>query len=326
MKKTYLIFAGLMLISLLSCQNKSSMKGKDIRLLIVHSYHIEYPWVKDIDDGIKETLKSTEWEIKTFFMDTKRKTSEEYKKEIGKKAMNIVETFKPQIVITSDDNAQKYFAKNLAGKDNISVVFCGVNADPKAYGYEVDNVTGIIERPGVRNTIALLKKILPNIKSYTLVTDKSPTSDGFIAYLKSLNLDIQLDIFQTNDYVSWKTKCNELTSDVLITYMYHTLKEGGKNVKPETVLSWTIDNVKKPSIGFFNFAIEGGVLLGNVESGYEHGQLASKRAMKIALGKKAGELPIIKASKGLTLVNEKTAKEININVGPLKNISNYVFQ
>lgn len=53
--------------------------------------------------------------------------------------------------------------------------------------------------------------------------------------------------------------------------------------------------------------------MGNVESGYEHGQLAAEMAVKIINGKKANDIKIVTASEGTVLVNQKTAENLGLD-------------
>lgn len=321
------VFIPVLLLLLIQCRTSDHGDHPDVRILIVHSYHIEYPWTRAIDEGIMEVLGNKGFSIKKDFMDTKRNTDEPFKINAGKKTLALIKEFNPTVVILADDNAQEYVGKFLVDKPGLSVVFCGVNADPAQYRYPGNNVTGVCERPFIRNNLNLLKKVAPGIRSYTVITDTSSTSKGFIAYLKSLKLSIRIDkIIETNDLDRWKEEITAITGDAVITYLYHAVRSRGKPVEPKLVMEWTSQHMDKPSIGFSDFAIEDGVLLGHVESGFEHGELAAKLAMEIVKGKKPTEIPIITAQKGMVMVNEKTAARLGIDMTPLKNIVDKVIR
>ena len=78
------------------------------KCLLVTSYHEGYSWQDGIVDAIFEILQS-ECEIKYFQMDTKRNKKESHAKEQAALAYKIVEQWKPDVVIATDDNASKYF-------------------------------------------------------------------------------------------------------------------------------------------------------------------------------------------------------------------------
>lgn len=312
---------------LLNCGDNTGNTEQDVKILVVHSYHIEYAWTKSIHDGINYVLKDKGYTLDTIFMDTKRNTGEPFKTAAGQNALNRVDVLKPDVVIATDDNAQEYVGKFLVNRDDVSLVFCGVNMDMKTYNYPAANVTGVLERPSVRSTLNLLQKVAPEVRTVTVFTDKSPTSKGFIEYITGLDLEVTIDtVFETDDFDQWKEAFKTVTGDAVVTYMYHTVRHRGEPVLPREVMKWTREHMNKPSVGFLYFSIEDGVLLGQVESGFEHGELAAKCAVEIVNGKKAGEIPVITATKGLVMVNDKTARQLGIDWSPIKNVTDRVVE
>ncbi len=317
----------ILMMSVLGCGSSDPRKHEKPRILIVHSYHLEYPWTHAIDDGIMSVLGTKGYTIQKVFMDTKRNTEESFKIAAGKKALAIVKKFKPDIVLATDDNAQEYCAQFLVNKTNLSIVFCGLNEEISKYHYPGNNATGVTEQPLIRSSLDFLKKLALNIRSFTILTDKGNTSEGFVAYFKKQKLPVQIDqIVITESFDHWKDVVKKLRSDALIIYTYHTIHDKGKYVEPTTVMEWTTQHLKKPSVGFFDFSIAGGVLLGDVESGFEHGQLAGQRAIEILDGKKTTELPVVEACRGMFLINAKTAAKLGIDISSLRNIADKIYE
>jgi hypothetical protein len=87
------------------------------RVLVLHSYHPEMEWVRNINKGIKQGLLEERFDdkknmiLENFFMDTKRKTKEAWKYEVAQMAMNKIKEWQPHLVIATDDNAQAYVDK-----------------------------------------------------------------------------------------------------------------------------------------------------------------------------------------------------------------------
>ena len=67
-------------------------------------------------------------------------------------------------------------------------------------------------------------------------------------------------------------------------------------------------------VGFLDFAIEGGLLCGVVESGEEHGYEAARMALELLLGKDIKSLPVKRANRGLKMLNLQTAEKLGISV------------
>lgn len=81
--------------------------AEDKKCFYVSSYHQGYAWSDGVERGIRSTL-SGHCQVRQFDMDTKRNTSEEFMKSAALKAKKIIEEWKPDIVIISDDNAAQY--------------------------------------------------------------------------------------------------------------------------------------------------------------------------------------------------------------------------
>ena len=57
---------------------------KKFRVLHVMSYHTPWKWTDDLLDGFKDVLKDLNVEYRVFEMDTKRRSSEEWKEQAGR--------------------------------------------------------------------------------------------------------------------------------------------------------------------------------------------------------------------------------------------------
>jgi len=291
------------------------------RVLVVHSYHPEYEWVSTISRGIKRVFeKEANVQVETYYMDTKRKTSQEWKEESGQKARDIISEWDPDVVITADDNAQEFVGKFYVGKERPQIVFTGVNAKAEKYGYPATNVTGILERPHFKDTVELLKQVVPNVKKVAFISDNSETSQGAIDYLQEQAQGLGVEIVtidRPDTFDQWKAHVAACQgqADAIFIYMYHTLKQEGQeeSIVPKEIMEWTVEHSAIPIVGFFNFAIDDGALLGIVESGLEHGREAALIAQGLMEGKGAQDFPVKTAEKGIIMLNKTTADKMGIS-------------
>lgn len=116
-------------------------RGK--KILWVDSYHPGYPWADGIGRGIRQGLAGSGVELKTWHMDTNRNRSEAYGRQAARLAKALIEEYRPDVVIASDDNAQKFLVVPYLKGGNLPVVFCGVNRDLSEYAYPCSNITGM---------------------------------------------------------------------------------------------------------------------------------------------------------------------------------------
>ena len=79
------------------------------KILWVDSYHQGYEWSDGIEAGLKDVLNDTGVELKIVRMDTKRNTGDDFGNNAANQAKAEIEAFEPDVLIASDDNAQKVF-------------------------------------------------------------------------------------------------------------------------------------------------------------------------------------------------------------------------
>jgi ABC-type uncharacterized transport system substrate-binding protein len=291
------------------------------RVLLVQSYHAEDPWVAAISKAVGDTLTKGNTSLEIYYMDTKRRTDDAYKRESGQLARKRVEELKPGVVIAADDDAQEYFAKSYVGQP-LPVVFCGVRAEPRKYGYPASNVTGIVEQPNLKKAIELLARFRP-VKNIAILSDDDPTSGSALNFIKQGNYPATLGPLKTiGDFDTWKqaVKAANLQADTAVVYGYRTVKRKGQTVaiEPKEVMAWTVRNLKIPSLGLFEMAIEDGALMGVAESGEEHGRKAGEYALKILDGAAPGSLPVVTADVGTNMLNKATAAKLRLKLDPAK--------
>lgn len=119
-------------------------RAAEKRCLYVSSYENGYSWNRDISQGVHDTLKG-KCKLRQFDLDTKRNPAPEFAQKKAAEAMDVVKTWKPDVVIVSDDNAVKYFLQPHLKDSALPVVFCGLNWSGAEYGLPYRNATGMIE-------------------------------------------------------------------------------------------------------------------------------------------------------------------------------------
>lgn len=293
---------------------KQPTAGK--KALLVHSYHSGYSWVDAVTRGVQSGLANSGVELDIFYMDTKRQTDEPWKVRAGELAMQKVKQWAPDVIITADDNAQQYFGRQLVD-GSLPLVFCGVNAEPSQYGYPATNVTGVIERPFFKETLVFLQEIRP-IRKVAVLSCEDNTSRGAVNFIKEQSVDCEVETRLVNDFDEWKLAVEDYNGrvDALGIYMYHTVKERGKpmSLDPKLVIQWTVEHSRIPTMGYFDFGVEDGLLLGVVESGKEQGERAAHCAVKILSGVVPRFLPVCRAEHGKRMFNVETGARLGITL------------
>ena len=288
------------------------------KVLLIFSYHPEYSWVIEETRGLQEVFWERGLKIEKFYMDTKTNATEEWIDKVSEQAIRRVDEFAPDLVMVFDDNACQYVAMRYADSD-LPFVFCGMNREPNEYGFPTDNITGVVESHHIRETVELLRRLVPDVRRIGMLTDDSLTSQGFIGQFRSTDLPVQVaEIRLTDDFDSWKRSVNTLQSsvDAIGLFQYHTLRRTGEeiSVPADEVLEWTLRNNSLPEFAFLDFIVEGGALCGVTPSGYEQGRAAAEIAVNILDGMEPSQIPIESPRTGVSMINLRRLIQMGITI------------
>jgi len=292
------------------------------KILVVHSYHEDQlEHVVEMNKGLEVALTGVNCQLRFFYMDTKRNNTKQWKRTAGLEAKRIVSEYRPQVVITFDDIAQKYFAKDYAGKPAPPYfVFSGVNDDPAQYNFPGINVTGVIERPNVLESIELLQKIRPEVKRLLVIADKSESTDPLIAYCKTLKLPVTVVAYkQPLTLDAWKRVLEQYHDkvDAVGLYVIRTIarsRADSTKVPEKELIRMINEQYKLPTVGFYDSAAESGILCGVSVSMMEQGHAAGQIARGLLEGKKPGDFMIKPTDHGRIQLNLRTAEYLGIDI------------
>lgn len=308
--------------------------ARKFKILHVMSYHSPWRWTDGQFNGFKEALKDIKAEYKVFQMDTKRNSSREAREKVGKEARALIESWKPDLVYTTDDDAQEYVAKYYSNK-TIPFVFSGVNKDPKDYGFEgSNNITGVLEQEHFVESVRLLREISPKTRKIAVVFDDAsmwaPVKTRMLERMGQIP-GIQLGPWDTIlTYREFKQRIKEYQGKVdaiALIGVFNFKDEGGKNVPYQEVLKWTAENSRLPDFSFWLDRAYYGTLCTVTVSEYEQGQAAGRIAHGIlAEGKSPSSYAMKTTVKGLPVVSLARAKKLGLRVKSSILLSSEVIQ
>nr|WP_281374504.1 ABC transporter substrate binding protein [Desulfoluna butyratoxydans] len=301
------------------------------RVLILQSYHAEYPWVRDVSQGIQEALEEERFiqghnmDLTTFYMDTKRHTDNDWKQQQSQKAMALINRLEPDVIIASDDNALRYVVTQLTDT-HWPIVFTGINADPTEYEC-IDslmdpghNVTGCMERERFKGSMRLLKRVLPDASRIAVISDNGPTSRPILERITAQANEAHVTVAgikAATTFHEWQHFVRDMqeNADALVVLTYHVVKDDrGNEIAPEKVLRWTLENNRLPEVGFWKWAVEDGLLLSEAISGFQQGYHAGTLAAYILEGQPPNEFAVTTPRRGERCINLGRAKSLGLTI------------
>jgi putative ABC transport system substrate-binding protein len=141
------------------------------------------------------------------------------------------------------------------------------------------NVTGIYQPGYYRESLQLLKKVVPAVKTFAVLTDDTAAGRSHykaIEYLaKQGALPLKLvETVITGDYETFKARALKLQStvDAFFIAQYSSLRDkNGDYVSAYDVAKWYLANIKVPEAAEQGQFVRQGMLCGADDSGYNQG-------------------------------------------------------
>lgn len=291
------------------------------KVLVVMSYEETFPWVREEKEGIDSVLGSV-CEVRYFYLDTKADFSGGPEK--ARQAFALYREFKPDGVIAADDDAQSMFVvPYLKDKVTTPVMFCGVNAEPKTYGYPASNVSGILERLHIYESIALARQLVPSIKSIGFIMKESPVahwlSDQITREAATYPVRI-VGIKQPKSLAEALAMTQEFRrkSDLLLVETLEGIPDNqGKPMKEREIMTLIARTFGKPTIGANRYAVEYALLAAVIKTGQEQGSTAAAMLLKAMGGTPVARIPITRNRFGKRMINLTVMKSLGIQPKPV---------
>ena len=329
MRKTLISLLSIALILLLSNPSLSLAEEEKKKVLVVMSYEEPSvnPWCNEIKEGIDSVLAKTH-DVTYFYMDTKVNFKDGDKK--AKEAYSIYQKLQPDGVITADDNAQSMFVLPYLVKNKVKVpiMFCGVNADAAKYGYvktndlrkPVLNVSGILERGHIRESIAFIKQIIPTVRTIGVLAKDSPSGAALLNQIKAeagtynVKVGIAELVKTVDDIMEIKEELQQV--DAIFIDSMEGLRDGDRLVRTQDVITILNKTIGIPIMGANKYHVQQGALCAVVKTGFEQGETAAEMLLQAMQGTPVTDIKITKNYKGKRIINVTTMRGLGIKADP----------
>jgi ABC-type uncharacterized transport system substrate-binding protein len=302
-----------------AASTQANYAGK--KILFVDSYNEGYSWSDSVESAIRAVLADTGIELKVVHLDNKRHPDEAFAKAAALQAKAEIETFKPDVVIASDDPAQKYLIVPYFKGTNLPVVFDGINWDASPYGYPTSNVTGMVE-------VELIASLMEQLKAYAvggrvgyLAIDTSVERTSVDIYNRRF-FDGKLKVYLVKTFDEFKQAFLQVQNEVDILLIGNNA--GSDRWDEAEMRKFILDNAKIPSGSVRDWtAPYAMVTLAKVAE--EQGEWATRTALRILDGTPVSQIPLVENKKGKLILNLELANKLGIVLAPsmLKNAEIY---
>ena len=283
-----LIVASSLFLSMLVVPSTASSGAN--RCLYVSSYHRGYAWSDGVEQGLRKVLTG-HCEIRQIDMDTKRNKSAEFKQSAAAAVKREIESWKPDVVIVSDDNAAKYVVKEYYRDADTPFVFSGVNWTVKEYGFPYSNVTGIIEVAPLEAMLSHAVKYSGGAKNAIYLGADTLTEKKNLDRVASASnkLGIELRGILVSDASEWKSQYQAAQEADFIVMGSYSGISGWDKVE---LSAFAVEHARKLTVTSHDWMMPFSTI-GFTKIPQEHGEWAAHTAIEILKGKSPGEIPIV---------------------------------
>lgn len=281
------------------------------KCLYISSYHQGYAWSDGVERGLRSVLTG-KCELKQFDMDTKRNKTEEYKQAIGLEAKQLIDSWKPDVVITADDNAAKYLIQPYFKDHEMPFVFCGVNWTAAEYGFPYSNVTGMVEVAPIYPLLEKVQNLIPNATTAIYIGANTLTEEKNLARFQTATrkLKIDLDSALSNSMEEWLQAYNK-------AQQYDFIIIGSNSGIPDWEESHVVDKLKhsssKLSVTNHDWMMPY-TMLGFTKVPEEQGEWAAQAALSILDGVDISQIAIVPNRKWDIWTNRTLLKSTDITL------------
>lgn len=285
--------------------------GQEKKVLYIASYHPDKDeWTAGIKAGIDSVLNArSDIVLRAHNMDTRLTKSEEEKTKAALLAKQEIESWQPDVVITSDDNAAKYLIQPYYQDTDLPFVFCGLNWDASVYGLPYTNTTGMIE-------VQLIKEIIDHLSPYAkgkrIGTLRGDTQTNVKEQKHfEAHLGVSMESRYVNNLTEWKTQFQQLQQevDMLVLGSIRALDTHEESL--DEIAKFAVENTKVPTAAYDEF-MQHLALVTLSTLPEEQGQWAARQALRILDGTPPSSIPLEQNRRAKRFLNMKIARSLGI--------------
>jgi PAS domain S-box-containing protein len=276
------------------------------RVLLLNSYHPQYPWTDSVVQGVKKGLRGivAEEDLYIEFMDLRRHTDDSgYQALLFDLYSRKFRHTRFDLVICADDYALDFLEKHRARLfPGTPLVFCGVNAYDPGLQKRLGNVTGIFESMEVHKNLQLIYRLQPDVKRVVFLLDQTylgtimrrDVEQAIIAHSKR---GVQFEIWDEFTLAELYPRLEKLEPGTVVQLVHIIADRAGSVFSYSHHTPILSRHCKVPIFGMWGWALGHGIVGGLLTNGELHGLRTAQIAKRVLQGETAASiLPITKAA------------------------------
>lgn len=305
--------------------NSYSQKNKQYKIVVLHSYHFDFWWVNEINEGIKKTINVSDKEIiinYEYLGYRSASGSQEYNDPIISDYLNAkYSQIELDAMIIADNSALNFIKEQkLPAFKDLPKVFCGINYYLPSLIEGIKNITGVRQDNAIEENIKLIKRIHPSKNKLLILAGDDVTSNAFKQTFYDLEPnypELKFEYFSNFTMEDLKAKLQELPDNYSVYYTTFKLDANRRYVPDEVSIEMCRKNSENPVYCDYQYYINKGLTGGYVVSGVKQGELAASILINVLNGVDINSIPIIQDYYRQPIFNYKMLKKHDIDITKL---------
>lgn len=272
------------------------------RVLVIHSYGMDFRWTVDMDRGIRDVLEAEPASRKTVHsetLDAKYFSDEGYMEEAALFIRRKYEGWSFDAIIVTDNFALEFMRRYRQDLwPATPVVFCGINNYTPELIAGMNNITGVAESLSAEETVAVIRRLLPGYRRFHILSDDTDTGHENVAIVR--NALSEYEVAVTVHRPVTPAMLSDLAEDtgrgdvaILVGLVRDETLTPLDFARSGRLVSGSLHI---PVFSLWDFYMTTGIAGGYMSSGREQGVKAAELAERIMHGEETNAIPVVRKS------------------------------
>lgn len=293
------------------------------RVLVIHSYGMDFKWTMDMDRGIREVLETapdTDTTVHSETLDAKYFNGDVYMAGAADFIRQKYESWSFEAIIVTDNFALEFMGRYGRGLwPETPVVFCGINNYTPNLLNGMKNVTGVSEGLSASETIAVIRRLFPGWRRFHILADDTVTGRENVRIvrraLSSYEVDVTVHRPLTPESLSSLGRgTGRGDIAILVGLVWDQTLTPLDFQRSGKLVSRLLDI---PVFSLWDFYMNTGIAGGYMSSGMQQGREAARLAQRILDGEEAEEIPVVRESPNVPVFDMAVLGDFGIATGRL---------
>jgi ABC-type uncharacterized transport system substrate-binding protein len=201
-------------------------------------------------------------------------------------------------------------------------MFNGINAAPAAHGFPAANVSGVLERAHVRESLAFLKQLVPSVQSACFMTNNVPPGVSLRNQVESEKNDYPVRAGKFHlvaDVAALGAALSEIrgSCDALVVDSLEGMADAnGAPMNNAQVMRLLRAGFPGPILAGNRYQVEQGAWAAVVKTGQEQGDTSAEMLLRAMRGEAVSAIPVTRNVRGQRVINVTAMEAAGIEIRP----------